>query len=103
MLTHVKKSTHLPDVVELPVQDAHGLGIRVSLDAAPVRGSSLVASRLHHLQHDLPGSSNSPSDMLIHMSSQKAEPTMQQSVCHEHVQSVAYFIEPLDTSNRQHS
>ena len=39
----------LPDVVELPVQDAHGLGIRVGLDAAPVGCGGLIAPGLHHL------------------------------------------------------
>ena len=40
-----------PDVIQLPVQDAHGLSIRVGLDAAPVGCCSLVAARLHDLHH----------------------------------------------------
>ncbi len=45
----IKAGACLPDVVELPVQYAHGLGVRVGLDAAPVGCGSLVAPRLHHL------------------------------------------------------
>ncbi len=43
------REAHLPDVIELPVEDTHGLSIGVSLDAAPVGCGSLVAARLHHL------------------------------------------------------
>ena len=44
------EATHRPDVIELPVEDAHSHGLGVGLDAAPVCGGRLVAPGLDHLQ-----------------------------------------------------
>lgn len=39
-----KRPTDLPDVVELPVEDSHGVGVWVCLDAAPICCRSLIAA-----------------------------------------------------------
>ena len=44
------ESTHRPDVVQLPVEDAHGLNLREALQAAPVLQRCMVGHCLLHLR-----------------------------------------------------
>ena len=41
--------THRPDVIELPVQHAHGVGIRSTLQTPPVGYGHIIGMRLLHL------------------------------------------------------